>query len=189
MEKFQYNEPWFFFDQDGTLNKWRWIDRTVVASPGYFRTVIPHENVIKAAMILNRCYPVGTYGAVWQDGHSQSDKDWWMDKNVPFITPDRRFYVPCGTEKASYFQELIGRPITRADILIDDCSDVLRSWEKYGGTAIKIRTPENGQHGTWKGASFAYDAASEDIAAYLVIARACIQRILNDRFKKEEVHL
>lgn len=174
MERFQHNEPWFFFDQDGTLNQWRWIDQAVVASPGYYRTVIPHENVIRAAAILNRHCPVGTYGAVWQDGHSKPDKDWWMDVNAPFITQDRRFYVPCGTEKASCFKELIGRPITRADILIDDCSAVLRSWEAYGGTGIKIRTPENGRYGTWKGASFAYDAVPGCIAAYLLLTRLCM---------------
>ncbi len=94
-----------------------------------------------------------------------------MDQNVGFIDQGRRFYVPCGTEKASFFHELVGRPITRADILVDDCSDVLRGWETYGGTAVKVRTPENGSKGTWKGASFYADAPAEEIAMYLLMVQ------------------
>jgi len=171
------NHPGFFFDQDGTLNQWRWIDVSIVAAPGYFRTVEPHNEVIGAAAILNRYCPVGTYGAVWQDGHSQSDKDWWMDEKVAFISKERRFYVPCGTEKASFFYELIGRPITRGDILIDDNSDVLRSWESFGGTGVKIRTPENGSKGTWKGFSFDYDTPAEQLAEYLLFVQQCVMPI------------
>lgn len=180
-----YSAPWFFFDQDGTLNQWRWIDISVVATPGYFRTVIPHENVICAAKMLNEYYPVGTYGAVWQDGHSQSDKDWWMDTHAAFISQNRRFYVPCGTEKASYFEKLIGRPITKADILIDDNSQVLRSWEGHGGTGIKVRTPQNGRHGTWRGASFSCDAPAETIAEYLLMIRNGKNRTINIYFNSK----
>lgn len=169
--------PWIMFDQDGTLNQWRWIDVSIVATPGYFRTVEPHKQVIGAAKILNMLgNNVGTYGAVWQDGHSQNDKDWWMDRNVIFIDRGRRFYVPCGTEKASFFYELIGRPITRADILVDDCSDVLRSWESYGGTAVKVRTPENGSKGTWRGPSFYVDAPADEIAMYLLMVQRMAAR-------------
>lgn len=165
------NRAGFFFDQDGTLNQWRWISVDVVATPGYFRSVKPHSDVISASAILNKEYPVGTYGAVWRDGHSRLDKNLWMDKHVPHISIDRRFYVPCGTEKASFFEELIGRPISRGDILIDDNSDVLRSWESYGGTGVKCRTPENGRHGTWQGYSFECDMLAEDIASYLLAVR------------------
>ena len=171
MGKYTYSAPFIFFDQDGTLNQWRWIDVSIVRREGYFRTVLPHTNVIEAAAILNRKFLIGTYGAVWQDGHSQADKDWWMDAYCSFIPLERRFYVPCGTEKASFFRELIGRPITKADILVDDNSDVLRAWEKYGGTGVKVVTPENSHHGTWKGFSFPYDASPESIAAYLIAVR------------------
>ena len=50
---YPYSRPWFFFDQDGTLNQWRWIDKSIVATPGYFRTVVPHEQVIEAAALLS----------------------------------------------------------------------------------------------------------------------------------------
>lgn len=168
-DQFLYS-PAIFFDQDGTLNKWRWIDIDLVRKDGYFKTVIPHHNVITASCIISLMgIPVGTYGAAWlDDGHSVSDKDWWMDHHVSHIPKEDRIYVPCGTEKASFFTEMVGRRITRGDILIDDCSDVLRSWESFGGTGIKVYTPENGRHGTWKGFSFKADMPSQLIAEYIM---------------------
>ena len=162
--------PAIFFDQDGTLNKWRWIDINLVRKNGYFRTVEPHKNVINASCIISLMgIPVGTYGAAWlDDGHSVIDKDWWMDKFVSHIERQDRVYVPCGSEKASYFTEKVGRRITRGDILIDDCSDVLRSWESFGGTGIKVYTAENGRHGTWNGFSFKESMPAQLIAEYIM---------------------
>lgn len=165
--------PAVFFDQDGTLNKWRWIDINLVKQEGYFKTVKPHTNVITASDILSFMgRPVGTYGAAWlEDGHSVADKDWWMDKYVSHIPKEDRVYVPCGSEKASYFAEKVGRKITKADILIDDCSEVLRSWESYGGTGIKVRTEENGHNGTWRGYSFNADASARAISEYILFVQ------------------
>ena len=117
-------EPIIFFDQDGTLNKWRWIDISEVKKEGYFKSVLPHENVIDASHILKIWgIPVGTFGAAWlDDGHSVDDKNWWMDRYVPHIDLNKRIYVPCGSEKVEYFYEKVGREITKADILIDDNS-------------------------------------------------------------------
>lgn len=162
--------PGIFFDQDGTLNKWRWIDVELVKAPGYFLTVEPHQSVIDASLILKReGLPVGTYGAVWEDGHSRNDKNCWMDINAGHIPLTDRFYVPCGTEKASMFVDLIHRPITRADILLDDNSNVGRSWEEYGGTFIKVYDEGvNGRHGTWHGPSVSTDMSAEEIAKYVL---------------------
>lgn len=174
MEALGRDKPWIFFDQDGTLNEWRWIETAVVRRPGYFRTCVPRRSVIGAVSLLckEEDIIVGTYGAVWDDGHSRCDKDWWMETHCPCISDDRRFYVPCGSEKASLFDKLLGRPIRRGDILVDDCSEVLRSWETYGGTGVKIRTAENGRFGTWKGLSFDGREDPAFIASYLLrIAR------------------
>ncbi len=166
-------QPGVFFDQDGTLSAWRWIEIEEVKKDGYFRSVVPHGNVIMASniLMLMGC-PVGTYGAAWlEDGHSVADKDFWMDRHVSHIAKQNRIYVPCGTEKASFFEEKIGRHITKADILIDDCSEVLRSWESYGGTGIKVRTPENGKYGTWTGFCFDCESHPDLIAQYILYIR------------------
>ncbi len=164
------DRPGIFFDQDGTLSRWRWIDIEEVRREGYFRTVVPQRNVITASSILVLMgYPVGTYGAAWlADGHSVEDKEIWMNINAGHIKSVNRVYVPCGTQKASFFEEEIGRRITPADILIDDCSEVLRSWESFGGIGIKVRTPENGRHGTWDGYSFSCDDNPDSIAKYIL---------------------
>ena len=166
-------EPIIFFDQDGTLNRWRWIDINEVKKEGYFKSVLPRENVIDASHILKiRRIPIATYGAAWlDDGHSVDDKNWWMDRFVPHIDISKRIYVPCGSEKVEYFYEKVGRDITRADILIDDNSDVLRSWEINGGTGIKVRTAENGRFGTWRGFSFRETDDPGSIASYIVYIR------------------
>ena len=167
------DKPGVFFDQDGTLSTWRWIDIEEVKKEGYFRSVQPHRNVIMASNILKLMgCPVGTYGAAWlEDGHSVADKDFWMDAHASHIAKHNRIYVPCGTEKASFFEEKVGRSITRGDILIDDCSEVLRSWESFGGTGIKVRTPENGKKGTWRGYSFNCESAPDQIAQYIFYIR------------------
>lgn len=166
-------EPIIFFDQDGTLNKWRWIDISEVKKEGYFKSVLPHENVIDASHILKIWgIPVGTFGAAWlDDGHSVDDKNWWMDRYVPHIDLNKRIYVPCGSEKVEYFYEKVGREIKKADILIDDNSDVLRSWEINGGTGIKVRTAENGRFGTWRGFSFRETDDAGSIASYISYVR------------------
>jgi len=162
--------PGIFFDQDGTLNRWRWIDVELVRASGYFLTVEPHQSVIDSSEMLKKSgLPVGTYGAVWEDDHSRNDKNAWMDKNVEHIPVCDRFYVPCGTEKASMFHSLIHRPITRADILIDDCSSVLRSWCEWGGSGIKVYDEGvNGHHGTWNGPSVTTKMSAEEIAEYVM---------------------
>jgi len=162
--------PTFNYDQDGTLNQWRWLPLDEVRKDGYFRTVLPHMEVIKSSQILKAFgFTVKTYGAAWlDDGHSRSDKDYWMDRFVSHIPVEDRCYVPCGTDKASFFKDFYGREIDALDILIDDCSDVLRAWEHYGGTGVKIRTPENGSKGSWNGYSFNCDDDAEAIALYLL---------------------
>ena len=170
MRKEYFSEPAVFFDQDGTLSCWRWVDIDEVKKEGYFRSGLPHDNVITASGILTLMgCAVGTYGAAWlEDGHSVDDKDYWMDMHAPHIPKKNRIYVPCGSEKAAFFEEKTGRRITPSDILIDDNSDVLRSWESYGGTGIKVRTPENGRYGTWTGYSFVYDTRPQLIAEYIL---------------------
>ena len=186
MDAFEKDAPWIFFDQDGTLSEWRWIEVLAVRQPGYFRGVVPRGRVIGAAGILcgEPDVLVGTYGAAWEDGHSRPDKDWWMDRHCPCIHAERRFYVPCGTDKASLFESFVGRPIRRGDVLVDDITEVLRSWETYGGTGVKVRTPENGRHGTWKGRSFDCGDDPAAIASYLL----GISRSLNQK-KEREVFL
>lgn len=170
MENKYINIPSFNFDQDGTLNAWRWIPLEEVRKEGYFKTVLPHKEVINSSKILQSLgFTVKTYGAAWlDDGHSRNDKDFWMDHHCGHIKVNDRLYVPCGTDKASFFESFYGRPISEQDILIDDCSDVLRAWESYGGTGVKVRTPENGAKGTWRGYSFNCTDCAEAIALYLL---------------------
>lgn len=170
MDKELITIPSFNFDQDGTLNKWRWLPLEEVRKEGYFRTTEAYETTIDASRILKSLdFTVKTYGAVWMDdGHSLSDKDWWMDRHCSHIEKKDRIYVPCGSVKADYFESFYGRPICSQDILIDDLSDNLREWEAAGGTGVKIRTPENGSHGTWKGYSFNCTDDAESIALYLI---------------------
>ncbi|MCR4617264.1 MAG: hypothetical protein K5669_03625 [Lachnospiraceae bacterium] len=173
MNEIFLKRPAVFFDQDGTLSEWRWIDIEYVKKEGYFKSVNPHANVIDSSRILKMWgIPVGTYGAAWlHDGHSVRDKNWWMDRYAPHIDIENRIYVPCGSEKVEYFYEMVGRDITKADILIDDNSDVLRSWEINGGTGIKVRTSENGQYGTWRGFSFRATDDAGTIASYISYVR------------------
>ena len=158
-----------YFDQDGTLSVWRWVDLSVVRKKGYFLSVEPRENVILASYyLLKEGVFGGTYSAAWMDKPFYvEEKVSWLNKHAEHIERGMQYYVPCGEDKGKEFQKAVGRALQLNDILLDDNSNVLRQWEAMGGTGVKIYTKENGHHGSWKGYHVQEDMDAREIYDYL----------------------
>lgn len=142
-----------FFDLDGTLAVWHTVSSiTELQKKGYFYNLEPtiltkfanrlatHKGV--ETVVLSHYLP---------DTYALNDKNRWCDVHVPKISRDRRLYVPCGVSKAEFIREMLKRPLTEDDILVDDFSKNLIEWEKAGGKAIKWLNGMNGTGGTFTG--------------------------------------
>lgn len=143
---------------DGTLAVWQeGTPMEEVCEPGYFASIPPNENVLKAVTLLYALcnqldIEIFTLSAVFDDGHSVRDKNIWLDKYLPFITASHRLFTPCDKPKheAACLQELGG--INHNDYLLDDYTKNIFEWKSVGGTPIKLFNGINGRSGTFFGA-------------------------------------
>lgn len=142
-----------YFDMDGTLAEWKEVDTfSQLLRKGYFRTLRP----TKLAVYANRLAAEGkadtnSCSSYITEGYSLSEKNEWMDESVPNIDDSHRIFIPYGVEKAKFVMDVLKRPLTKGDILVDDHTPNLIAWEKAGGTAIKWLNGINGLNGKFKG--------------------------------------
>lgn len=135
-----------YIDMDGVLAIWN-TEATPedTQEPGYFldrdieQTV---KDLIDDMLMLGM--PISILSAVWNEDAAR-DKDKWLD--MFFDDRLQRIFVPYGENKADY---IVGG---KGNILIDDHTDNLISWEKSGNKGIKFLNDINGKSGRWKGAS------------------------------------
>lgn len=153
-----------FFDMDGTLNVFesaKHLDE--VSKPGYMKERTPIENMVEAARILSEQYEVWTASAVLPYNHSVPDKDYWLDKEMPFIPKDHRIYIPYGTDKGKALEPYI----REGDIFIDDYSANLKSVSSYYKgkvSCIKCCNGINDTNHSWIGHRISIYSAPEVIA-------------------------
>lgn len=155
-----------FIDMDGTLAKWTpSATPEQLLEPGFFINMPPEINVVQMANLLVRKeesndIQVYILSAVMQENKlAVPEKNDWLDEYVD-VAPERRIFVPCGENKAEY----LPGGIQPSDILIDDYSVNLHSWEKSGGIGIKMLNGVNGTKGTWKNLTISTSAAPTKLA-------------------------
>lgn len=139
-----------FVDLDGTAAEFRVVDTLeVLYEEGYFLNLRPQQNVVDAVRnIINNHPEVEVYilSAVLSDSkYALKEKNAWIDKYLPEITPEHRIFPPCGAEKKDFIEGGIG--IT--DFLLDDYSVNLNSWEPPA-RGVKLMNGINGTKGTWQ---------------------------------------
>ena len=137
-----------FVDMDGTLAVWN-SEKSIeeVARKGYFESLQPFDTMVQAVrMLLNQQIPVCILSSVFHDDHSVQEKNIWLDKYLPEIPYERRFYVPYGSSKTDYVNAN-GEKV----ILIDDFTKNLLEWKSFGEIGIKALNGINHTNGTWKG--------------------------------------
>lgn len=143
-----------FFDLDGTLAKWQEVSIEELYRSGYFRE-LPATKLAKYANgiadeLREEGIEVFILSSVLNET-ARKEKDGWCDEHVPNILREHRLYVPYGSDKAAFVRELFRKPISQADVLVDDYSPNLVQWTAWGGNAIKWLNGINGLGNTFKG--------------------------------------
>ena len=92
-----------FVDMDGTLAQFKKVDTLeTLYEEGYFRNLLPNENVVKAVRRFMEMYPekeVYIMSSVLSDSpYAQREKNQWIDYYLPEIDSTHRIFVTCGEE-------------------------------------------------------------------------------------------
>lgn len=151
-----------FVDMDGTLAVFNQVDTLEkLYEPGYFASLSPHTNVIEAVKSLQQRDDIEVYilSAVLSDSkYALQEKNEWLDRYLPGTDASHRIYVPCGEIKGNY----VPGGIKESDILLDDYTMNLKSWEPPA-RGLKLLNGINNTHGTWKGGRITFDKSPEEL--------------------------
>lgn len=156
-----------FVDMDGTLAQFKKVDTLeTLYEEGYFRNLLPNENVVKAVRRFMEMYPekeVYIMSSVLSDSpYAQREKNQWIDYYLPEIDSTHRIFVPCGEEKVNY----IPGTAKETDYLLDDYTKNLSSWEPPA-KGIKLLNGINHTKGTWHGLRLSYEKEPAKLARHL----------------------
>jgi len=139
-----------FFDMDGVLAEYKYVEYEELLKEGYFLNLKPQEEVVSAIIKLaqNPEFEVFTLSAVLPDNpYAAMEKKMWLDRYVnPSLNNIVPIFVEYGTDKSS----AVPGGIRASDVLIDDYNVNLFAWAK-DAKAIKLLNGLNHKRGTWKG--------------------------------------
>lgn len=163
-----------FFDMDGTLCIFQVASSMdELNREGYFRNIPPHTYVVEAMNLLiseykDICsiYSLSSYFET--NEHAVTDKNIWLDNNVPQLQKTNRLFVPYHMRKSEYVSKECRVDLDENCILVDDFNKNLFEWKNDGGTAVKLINGINNVRGTWSGLSTFYTARPEAIVDLLL---------------------
>lgn len=158
-----------YVDIDGTIAEWR---KTAafedLFEEGYFFTLRPYKPVLDAIKIIISQRPgitVCTLSAYLDESkYALKEKNQWLDKHLPEVTRDRRYFVPCGQSKPRAVSNGL---LNANNFLLDDYSVNLHEWTEAGGTGIKLLNGINATKGTWKGLAVSRNLPAIQIAGQI----------------------
>lgn len=178
MDNLKNKKGRLFVDMDGCLAEWRNIIlkvknieqkdviikklNKILLSPGYFRSLSPHRNVVDAINELNKNYEVYILTCFMYKNsvpNPKTEKKEWLNEFTPDIDDDHIIFVPDGEDKTKY----IPGGVKKGDVTLDDYSPKLRDFEKAGGIGVKLLNDVNESKGSWTGNSISKDASPEEI--------------------------
>ena len=173
-------KPRIFFDMDGTLAEWRNITfsadikrpedieeavkklNEILLTPGYFRSLLPYENVVEAVKILiggGFNVHIASCAMNHEDKNGPAgEKLDWISSYIPELPRENIHIIPNGADKAKFLG------ISEGDVLVDDYTKNLSEWERSGGVSVKLLNDVNEKKGTWSGRAVSYSTAPEKIA-------------------------
>lgn len=178
--------PPIFFDMDGTLVKWEDSHIDDVMAPGFFQHKHPVMSMVEAARILiRRGYPVCSLSKVIGGTTAAEDKDAWINKFLPEISKERRFYVPYeNPDKNALALEGGIKPYY---LLIDDSTHYgLSGWK---GIGIKVDNGINNTNRSWKGYMLSSQSDPEKIADTIAaIAAMEKEKYIRDTIEAKDMY-
>lgn len=175
----QIEKQRLFVDMDGTLAKFSPVNQLeALYEKGYFESLPPQDNVLEAVKLIISNYPeieVNILSAYLTDSaYALDEKNAWLDKYLPEISSENRIFLPCGSEKSEYVENL---GVT--DFLLDDYTANLNSWEPPA-RGIKLLTDINNTKGTWSSDRIRFDKPGNVIAENVVSIMKHNQRIYDN---------
>lgn len=146
-----------FVDLDGVLPVFLNSTPRQRASEKYWRELPAQQEVIDALKYVMETWE--RHGNSFYDrtslefyilskyphNNARKGKEKWIEKHLPFFKKENIILLPYEMAK-----EVLIRPIN-TDLLLDDYSPNLVTWESFGGKAVKVMNGINGTNGTWKG--------------------------------------
>lgn len=174
MENLKYR---LFVDIDGTLARFFAVDSIeTLYEKGYFRKLPPITNVVNAVRdIIYKSNDIEVFilSAYLTDSkYAKNEKNQWLDEHLPEIDHNNRVFVPCGTNKSTYIEN-----ISEKDFLLDDYTKNLKLWSPPG-KGIKLLNGINHTRGSWKG-----DCVSTKDNTYKEISDKIISIITGNEIK------
>lgn len=177
-EKFA-DTPRLLIDMDGTLARFQQVDTLEkLYEKGYFLNLEPMRNVVVAVKLFvakNPQVPVYILSSVLEDSkYALEEKQGWLDRYLPEVSPENRIFPPCGENKLSY----VPGGIRANDYLLDDYTQNLMLWEPPA-KGIKLLNGINHTNGTWQGSMLRCDKPAEQLAED--IASVIEGKVIRDR--------
>lgn len=151
-------------DIDGTLAEFKPVDTLeTLYEPGYFYNLKPVDNVIEAVKIIIKERPdveVSVLSSVLSDSpYAIDEKNAWVDKHLPEVDRNHRYYPPCGTDK----KDAIPGEVGKNHFLLDDYTKNLKSWEPPA-IGIKLLNGINHTNETWQNNRISAAKSPEELA-------------------------
>ena len=159
-------------DMDGTLAEWEdyYISIKEMTAPGFYERLIPIKNVVEAVKLLHKYddIEVRILSTVLTP-LSIEEKNRWLDKYLPEITADRRYFTRSymNEVKTAIFDGHIPSDFT----LLDDYTKNLRHWKEAGGIGICLLNGDNAPSGKWTG-NYVYYRSDPECLAFIIHAIA-----------------
>lgn len=156
------NTQRYFIDMDGVLAVWNTgASIEEVASPGYFRNLMPMENCVRAVRdLIQNGKAIYILSSVFEDSHSINEKNKWLDQYLPEIPHANRLFVPYSMKKHEFLEKEMEN-LKKDDVLLDDYTKNLQEWH---GIGIKMLNGINNTNGTWRGYVVKSDMHHEKLA-------------------------
>lgn len=153
-----------FVDMDGVLAEQREDMVEHMYNKGLFLNLPPIMNMVNSVKKLTRdSYRIYILSSVIDSPYCEPEKEMWLDEYLPEIDKSNRIFVPYGVVKSTYAKNKVD---TRGaiNVLIDDFTVNLTTWELPGALAIKVLNGMNSTKGTWldNGGHYIYAHESVD---------------------------
>ena len=150
----------FLFDMDGVLAKWKQVSVEKTFEDGYFLSVELEEKVRELMFdLLDKGYEVNLLTAAYTEGTAKADKRTWIA--IHGLTHIPCIFVPYGRDKSDFVEKDV------TNILIDDFTENLLSWEKAGNIGVKFYNGINGTKGRWTGYSIDHRMSVKQMSVIL----------------------
>lgn len=140
-----------WFDMDGVLSLYEpeayvGVNPTFRTQPNYFRNLAPDALMMEVFSVLTARNAPGIdvhviskcQSSVQKFMEESSDKRLWLHEHVSGDSPVfESHFVGEKESKADKAMAVLGRPLTKHDVLIDDYNANLQDWMDKGGCALK----------------------------------------------------